>query len=79
MDNKSIPKWEGVRTSQYKYARYFEQDEPEVLHDMKSDPDEVVNVAKDPKYADVLKTLRRKTDEYVKLYEAARTQPALAR
>jgi arylsulfatase A-like enzyme len=69
MNNERIPKWEGVRTERYKYARYFEQDPVfEFLHDLKNDPTELVNLASDPKYKNVLKRMRRKTDSYVKQY-----------
>lgn len=44
-----VPKWHDVRTADYAYAEYFEQDPPyEFLHDLKADPDEVLNLAKDP-------------------------------
>jgi len=59
-----IPAFEGIRTDQFKYMRYFDHDH-EFLHDLKSDPDELVNLAEDPKYADTLKDLRARTDEVV--------------
>ncbi len=69
MDNKSIPKWEGVRTERYMYARYFEQDsDAEVLYDLKSDPEELVNLAGDPKHAASLKVMSDKTSDYVSRY-----------
>ncbi|QDU88967.1 Arylsulfatase [Pirellulimonas nuda] len=50
---KSIPPWEGVRDVNWAYARYFvdgvEGPAFEVLHDLQSDPDELVNVAQTPK------------------------------
>jgi len=59
-----IPKYEGVRDKRYVYARYFEQ-EPvyEFLHDLKTDPDQLKNFAKDPEYAEVLKKMRARCDE----------------
>jgi arylsulfatase A-like enzyme len=69
MNNKRIPKWEGVRTERYKYARYFEQEPTfEFLHDLKNDPTELKNLASDPKYKNVLTRMRSKTDNYVKQY-----------
>lgn len=64
MDNASIPKWEGVRSQHYKYARYFEQ-EPvyEFLHDLQADPDELTNLVNDPASAEILATMRARTDE----------------
>jgi len=64
MNHRAIPKWEGVRGTRYVYARYFEQ-EPvyEFLHDLKTDPDELRNLAADPACADVLKRMRKRCDE----------------
>jgi arylsulfatase A-like enzyme len=63
MDNALIPKWQGVRTPRYKYARYFEQVPAfEFLHDLKADPTEFKNLASDPRYGDVLTKMRAKTD-----------------
>jgi len=73
MNNKSIPKWEGVRGSRYVYARYFEQTPPyEFLHDLKTDPDQLKNLAKDPKYAKTLKKMQTRCNELKAAYEKAR-------
>jgi choline-sulfatase len=63
-----IPAFEGVRTLSHKYARYVDHEGYELLHDLVNDPDELVNLANDPTYAEVLKELRSKTDEYVMQY-----------
>ncbi len=46
---KTIPRWEGVRSSDWVYARYFvdgpDQQPFEFLHDMENDPDQLVNLA----------------------------------
>ena len=69
MDNKAIPKWEGVRTQRYKYACYFEQDPTfEFLHDLKKDPTELTNLASDPNCQDVLEQMRKKANKYAKKY-----------
>lgn len=60
-----IPAFEGVRNEGFKYARYIDHGQYEFLHDLKNDPDELVNLASDPKYTDQLKSLRARTDEYV--------------
>ena len=58
-----IPKWEGVRTRQYKYARYIEQDPPyEFLHDLKSDPSELRNLAGSAEHARELAMARKLCD-----------------
>lgn len=57
-----IPKWEGVRGERYVYARYIEHDY-EFLHDLKRDPDQLRNLARDPAYAEILKRMRRRSNE----------------
>ncbi len=56
-----IPAFEGLRNEQYKYVRYFDHGNREFLHDLKSDPDELINLADDPGHADVLKQMRDRT------------------
>jgi arylsulfatase A-like enzyme len=61
--------WEGVRTERYIYARYFDQQPVyEFLHDLETDPDELVNLVPDPDYADVLDDLRERCDGWVEQY-----------
>lgn len=55
-----IPAFEGVRTAKYKYVRYFDNDY-EFLHDLEADPDELVNLVKDPEHAETLEELRTLT------------------
>ena len=70
MNNKSIPKWEGVRGGRYKYARYYEQDPPfEFLHDFERDPDEMVNFATDPASKAALETMRARCAELSEAYD----------
>ena len=74
MVNNLIPKWEGVRTPRYKYARYFEQVPPyEFLHDLKRDPTEFKNLVSDPSYKDILAQMRARTEGYVAQYAQALT------
>jgi arylsulfatase A-like enzyme len=59
MNHPDIPKWEGVRDTRYVYARYYEQDPVyEFLHDLQTDPDELVNLAGDPEHAAMLSHFR---------------------
>jgi arylsulfatase A-like enzyme len=51
--------WEGIRGERHVYARYFDQQPPfEFLHDLQADPDELKNLAADPKHAAVLERMR---------------------
>ena len=74
MENGTIPKWEGVRSKRYVYARYFQQNpQYEYLHDLKKDPDQLKNFAEKQEYAKVLKRMRKRCnslrDEYGGRYD----------
>jgi arylsulfatase A-like enzyme len=56
-----IPAFEGIRNVGFKYVRYIDEDNYEFLHDLKNDPDELVNLAGDPKFAETLKEMRERT------------------
>ena len=60
-----IPPFEGLRNQNFKYVRYFDHDNYEFLHDLKKDPDELVNIAGNPKYAKVLREMRNRTTKRV--------------
>lgn len=60
-----IPAYEGIRTKTHKYVRYIDH-EYEFLHDLVNDPDELVNLAKDPKHAKLLKEMQKRTDARIK-------------
>lgn len=60
-----IPAFEGIRNASYKYVRYVDHDNKEFLHDLKNDPDELVNLADDPRHAETLRAMRTRTDERV--------------
>jgi len=63
-DHRSIPKYEGVRTQRWKYARYFEQKPVhEELYDLSRDFDEEHNLAADPQHKLMLERLRNRCDE----------------
>ena len=73
MDRDGLPKWEGVRTERFVYARYFGQSPVyEFLHDLQVDPDQLENFADDPSYQDTLIRLRQRTEAFKTQYEAAR-------
>lgn len=72
---RTIPKWEGVRDERWVYARYFVEGpngEPyEFLHDLKADPDALVNLARKPstdrtaEQNSALEGMRARCDELV--------------
>lgn len=64
MAEPTIPKWVGVRSERYMYARYFEQSPAyEFLHDLQADPTEFRNLARVPGYTAVLQAQRARCDE----------------
>jgi len=65
LENPIIPKWEGIRSQRYKYARYFEQVPTfEFLHDLEKDPTELKNLTSDPNYKDILQQMRDKVNRF---------------
>jgi choline-sulfatase len=61
-----IPAFEGLRNDRFKYIRYIDHGGYEFLHDLKQDPDELVNLAGDPKHAETLRAMRERTTKRVK-------------
>ena len=73
MENKIIPKWEGVRGQRYVYARYFGQKPVfEFLHDLKTDPDQHVNLASNLEHKDILVQMSKRCNELKEKYESER-------
>ncbi|NQU48683.1 MAG: sulfatase-like hydrolase/transferase [Planctomycetes bacterium] len=69
MENNRIPKWEGFRGRRYVYANYYEQESnAEFLHDLKKDPDQLLNLATDPTQEKLLDEMRLKTRELSNRY-----------
>ena len=66
---RTIPRWEGVRDTDWVYARYFVDgsDKPpfEFLHDLKNDPDQLTNLALHEKHASALTRLRTRCDQLI--------------
>lgn len=60
-----IPAFEGLRNKNFKYVRYIDHDNREFLHDLKNDPDELINLADDPDHADTLREMRSRTTRRV--------------
>ncbi|MEX0824594.1 MAG: sulfatase-like hydrolase/transferase [Pirellulaceae bacterium] len=60
-----IPAFEGLRNERFKYVRYFDHGDYEFLHDLKNDPDELVNLADDDRHAATLADMRQRTRQRV--------------
>ena len=60
-----IPAFEGIRNERFKYVRYVDEGNYEFLHDLKVDPDVLVNFVSDARYADTLAEMRKRTDQRV--------------
>jgi len=60
-----IPAFEGIRNERFKYVRYFDHGDHEFLHDLKNDPDELINLAGDSDHADTLESMRKRTIQRV--------------
>ena len=64
MKHVDIPRWIGWRTGSLKYARYLDHPgDGEFLHDLHADPDELVNLARDPRWRPRLEALRKTCEE----------------
>ena len=72
----SIPRWEGVRGERMTYARYFvdgpEKPPYEFLFDLKNDPKQLTNLAREKSDHPLLQRMRNRCDELV-----AETGPAM--
>ncbi len=60
-----IPAFEGLRSANFKYVRYIDNDNYEFLHDLVNDPDELVNLAFDPAHQETLAAFRTRTTKVV--------------
>ena len=65
---ENIPPSEGVRTSEWKYFRYVNDKSAEELYNLKNDPKEVSNLAKQEKYNEILQNLRNKCNQLTQKY-----------
>ncbi len=57
-----IPAFEGIRNEKFKYVRYVDHGNTEFLHDLKNDPDELVNLARSVQHRDILQEMRERTE-----------------
>jgi alpha-L-rhamnosidase len=63
-----IPPSEGVRTNRWKYLRYVNDKSSEELYYLPEDPQEINNLAGDPKHLAALVSLRNKLDQMIREY-----------
>jgi len=62
---KTIARTEALRTQRFKYAHYIDYNYEE-LYDLKNDPAETINLAKDEKYQKTLTSLRKRCNDLAK-------------
>lgn len=63
MEHDKIPKYVGIHEERYVYANYFQQNPAyEYLHDLKKDPNQLINLKNDPHYLSILEKMRRKCE-----------------
>ena len=66
---RTIPRWEGVRGTDWVYARYFvngsNQPPFEFLHHLKEDPDQLKNLASDEQFLQPLLKMRARCDALI--------------
>lgn len=66
---ENIPPSEGIRTKDWKYFRYVNDKSWEELYDLKTDPEEIENVAHNEKYKNVLLKLRQQTENLIQKFQ----------
>lgn len=69
-----IPPSEGVRTPNFKYLRYVNNQSVEELYNLEDDPLEINNLVENSAYAQTLKSLRSKTDQLGLAYSDSLSQ-----
>ncbi|MCL4207773.1 MAG: sulfatase-like hydrolase/transferase [Pirellulaceae bacterium] len=57
-NHAGVPYYAALRHEDWKYVRYLAGDEPEELYDLKTDPDELTNLAGDARYRATLEKFR---------------------
>ncbi|MEO0447272.1 MAG: sulfatase-like hydrolase/transferase, partial [Verrucomicrobiota bacterium] len=66
---RSIPRWEGIRGTDWVYARYFvdgtDQAPYEFLHHLKEDPDQLINLARHEELPAALEQMRARCDQLI--------------
>jgi len=74
---RTIARSQGVRTERWKYVRYLDTNpHTEQLFDLQSDPDELDDLAGDPRHQEVLDHLRARYEHYRKALPDVNPEPA---
>ena len=60
-ETAKVPWWVSLMEGRHKYIRTLVEGEVEELYDLENDPEELTNLALDPKYSEKLKTMRDDT------------------
>jgi len=63
-----IPPSEGIRTEKWKFMRYRNIEAKEELYDLKSDPEELKNLASNPDYSNLVIKMREKLERKISKY-----------
>lgn len=69
---KPIPSSEAIRTNEWKYIRYRNIQAPEELYNLKNDPNEKDNLAKDPNYNTLIEKFQKECTKQAEKYKAAK-------
>lgn len=70
--------WQGVRNQQFTYAHYKSATyDQEVLHDRKTDPTQLKNVAGEEQYQTTLQAMRQRLKEYRERYDSKQVESRL--
>ncbi len=72
MEEPKIPNSEGIRTSDWKFIRYPKHPEYPELYDLRKDPDEMKNIASDPRYSELIRSFQLACDQRVNKLLASR-------
>lgn len=65
----NIPPSEGVRTADWKYLRYVNDQSIEEIYDLRKDPRETKNLAQTKKYQEVLADMRAQCEALIRQYQ----------
>ncbi len=66
MNHPDIPKYVGVHGNRFVYANYYEQNPPyEYFHDLKTDPDQLINLVDSSDYKETVQNMRMTCEKLI--------------